>query len=206
MLKAILINPSIFKSYDVRGVYPADFNENVASEITKAYIKFFDVKKIVLGRDVRESGEKLFEAVKNTFIEYGVDILDIGVVSTDMFYFTVGSEGVDGGITISASHNPREWNGMNFCKKGAEPISSETGLSQMKDLILNKNLNLEKPSKKGSVKKIDILDNFIKKSISFIDVSKIKSFKIVANANFGVDFIILKRTIELYNLPLTLVP
>lgn len=200
------INPLIFKSYDVRGIYPTDFNEKIASEIAKSYIKIFKAKNVVLGRDVRESGEKIFESVKNTFIEHGVDVLDIGVVSTDMFYFAVGSRDVDGGITISASHNPREWNGMNFCKKNAEPISSETGLFQMKDLILNNDLEIKKTGKIGLVRKIDVLEDFIKKSISFIDVSGIKPFKIVANANFGVDFIILKKAVEMYNLPLILIP
>ncbi|HKC14849.1 MAG TPA: phosphomannomutase/phosphoglucomutase [Patescibacteria group bacterium] len=200
------INPSIFKSYDVRGIYPTEFNEEVATAITKAYIKFFGVKKVILGRDVRESGDKLFEAVKNTFINNGIDVTDIGVVSTDLFYFAVGSSDVDGGITISASHNPREWNGMNFCKRNAEPISSETGLSQMKDLILKNSIDLPGATKKGTLSKKDFLEEFIKKSVSFIDISNIKPFKIVANANFGVDFIILKKAVEMYNLPLTLVP
>lgn len=200
------INPSIFKSYDVRGIYPIDFNEKIASQITQAYIKVFGVKKVILGRDVRESGEKLFESIKNTFIDKGVDVVDIGVVSTDMFYFAVGANDVDGGITVSASHNPREWNGMNFCKRGAEPISSETGLFEMRDLILNNNFEIPNLQTKGKVEKKEVLEEFIKKSISFIDVSKITPKRIVANANFGVDYVILKKAVEIYNLPLTLIP
>lgn len=200
------INPTIFKSYDIRGIYPTDFNEEIASKITKAYIKLFNVRKIILGRDVRESGYKLFESIKNTFVNKGVNVVDIGVVSTDMFYFAVGSNDVDGGLTISASHNPREWNGINFCKKGAEPISSESGLYEMRDLILNNNFEIPDSRTKGTVEKKDVLEDFIKKSVSFIEVNKIKPKKIVANANFGVDFLILKKAVEMYNLPLTLVP
>ncbi len=201
------INPSIFKSYDVRGVYPKEFNEEIASLITAAYIEIFKPQKVVLGRDVRESGPKLFDAALNTFIDCGVDVLDIGVVSTDMFYFAVGSLPVDGGITISASHNPKEWNGMNFCKSKALPISSLTGLTQIRDVVLKTSTNkLPKNLQKGKIERKDVMSDFIKKSISFIDINTLKPKKIVANANFGIDVLILKKAIEMYNLPITLVP
>jgi len=200
------INTSIFKSYDVRGIYPTDFNEDIANKITHAYIKLFTPKKVVLGRDVRESGESLFNSILKTFIESGVNVLDIGMVSTDEFYFAVGNNDVDGGITVSASHNPREYNGMNFCKRGAEPISGETGLSQMKDLILNDQYEVPKAATPGLVTKINVRDDFIKKAVAFIDKDSLKPMKIVANANFGVDYLILSRTIELFKLPLTIIP
>ena len=145
------INSGIFKSYDVRGIYPTDFNEDIANKITQAYIKLFSPKKVVLARDVRESGESLFNSILKSFIDAGVNVLDIGVVSTDEFYFAVGDNDVDGGITVSASHNPREYNGMNFCKKDAEPISGDTGLSQMKDLIINDQYTVENAATPGTV-------------------------------------------------------
>ena len=199
------VNPSIFKSYDVRGIYPTDFNEETARQITLAYIEVFKSRKVVLGRDVRESGESLFNASLSAFLDSGVDVIDIGVVSTDVFYFAVGSLPVDGGITISASHNPREYNGMNFCKKNAEPISSQTGLFQMRDLIL-KGLSQKTSEVKGKVEKKDVLENFLKKSASFIEFESLKPKKIVANANFGVDVIMLKKAVEMFGLPLTIVP
>src|SRR4051812_38618686 len=116
------INPQIFKSYDIRGIYPKDFNEEIAYHVAQAYVSYFHPTTVVLGRDVRESGESLFNAALEGFVNAGVNVIDIGVVSTDEFYFAVGSLPVDGGITISASHNPREYNGMNFCKKNAEPV------------------------------------------------------------------------------------
>ncbi len=200
------IKQDIFKSYDVRGVYPTDFNEDIASKITQSYIKLLNPKKVVLGRDVRESGESIFNSILKAFVDAGVDVLDIGVVSTDEFYFAVGSNDVDGGITVSASHNPREYNGMNFCKRGAEPISGDTGLQQMKDMILNDQYEVQKSQTPGSVTKIDIRDDFIKKAVSFIDKDSLKPMKIVANANFGLDYLILSKAIKMFNLPLTVVP
>lgn len=200
------IDPKIFKSYDIRGVYPKEFNEESAREITKAYIQFLNPKKVVLGRDVRESGESLFNIILKTFIEAGVDVLDIGVVSTDEFYFAVGNSDVDGGITVSASHNPREYNGMNFCKRGAEPISGDSGLKKMRDMIINNQLKDKTSEKAGTVTKIDVTNDFIKSSISFIDKNLIKPMKVVANANFGVDYILLKKAVDLYELPLSLIP
>ncbi|MCL5438956.1 MAG: phosphomannomutase/phosphoglucomutase [Patescibacteria group bacterium] len=199
------INSSIFKSYDVRGIYPTDFNEEIAEKITKAYIKILTPKKVVLGHDVRKSGESLHASIMNTFVESGVDVLDIGLVSTDMFYFAVGKLETDGGITVSASHNPAEYNGMNFCKKNAEPVSSETGLNKIKELILNDNLELPASAKKGIIEKRDIMDDFIKSVVSFVDIKNIKPVKLVANANFGVDAVILKKIIQIYNLPLDVI-
>lgn len=200
------INAQIFKSYDVRGIYPTDFNEDIANRITQSYIKLFSPKKVVLGRDVRESGESLFTSILNAFINAGIDVLDIGIVSTDEFYYAVGSNDVDGGITVSASHNPREYNGMNFCKRNAEPISGDTGLNQMKDMVLSDNYQVADAQKKGTVEKIDVREGFIKNAVSYIDKNLLKPMKIVANANFGVDYIILKKAIEMYNLPLTVIP
>jgi phosphomannomutase len=200
------INPSIFKSYDLRGIYPTDFNEEIAKAVVKAFITLYKPKTVVLGRDVRTSGESLFNASLEQFTECGVNVIDIGVVSTDMFYFAVGSSDVDGGITISASHNPAEWNGMNFCKRGAVPISGDTGLNQIKEIIQKGAYELPAATQKGKVEKKDVLDEFLKKAASFIDTSKIKPLKIVANANFGIDFKIISKAKELFNLPIEFVP
>lgn len=199
------MNQNIFKAYDVRGVYPTEFNEDLAYKISQAYVRLFHPKSVVLGRDVRESGKSLFNAALSGFIDAGVDVIDIGVVSTDTFYFAVGQLPVDGGITISASHNPREYNGMNICKSGAEPISSETGLFDIRDSILNDESKM-KASQKGKVEKKDVTENFLKRCVSFIDPKSIKPVKIVANANFGVDVILFKKAIEMYGLPITIVP
>lgn len=199
------INPGIFKSYDIRGIYPQDFNEEIAYAITQAYVKLHQPKKVVLGRDVRESGESIFNSSLKAFLDAGVQVIDIGVVSTDMFYFAVGSLPVDGGITISASHNPREYNGMNFCGKGADSISSESGLYVIRDLVL-KDTSPIQSDKKGSVEKKDITDGFIKMVTSYVDPSLLKPVKIVANGNFGIDVVLLQKAVADYKLPIEIIP
>lgn len=199
------INPSIFKSYDIRGIYPQDFNEEIAYKIAQAYVKIFNPKKVVIGRDVRISGPTIFAAVSNAFMDAGVNVVDLGLVSTDEFYFAAGSLPVDGGMTISASHNPREWNGINLCKKGAEPIYSETGINDIKALVLN-GFDPIVSETKGSIEKMDISSDFLKNVISYIDIKNIKPVKIVANANFGMDVVLLTKAIRMFNLPITLIP
>jgi phosphomannomutase len=199
------LQTEIFKSYDIRGLYPSQIHEEIVYKIVEAYIAIFKPKKVVLGRDVRESGESLFSSALASFVDHGIDVIDIGIIPTDAFYFAVGSLGVDGGITISASHNPREWNGLNFCKKGAEPISLATGLSAIKEFILN-NSKLPLGIEKGVVEKKDISDEYLRNALSFVEPKNLKPFKIVANANFGVDVVLLKKAVELFHLPITLIP
>lgn len=201
----MIINPDIFKAYDVRAIYPTDLNEESTYAIVQAYIKLFKPKKVVLGKDVRESGPSLFASALKAFLDAGVDVIDIGTVSTDTYYFAAGSIDCDGGITISASHNPREYNGLNFCLRGAEPVSSENGLLEIRDLVLKDSTPIM-AEKRGTVTQQDITEEFLKRAISFIDPSKLKPMKIVANANFGVDVILLKKAIEMFNLPLTIFP
>lgn len=201
----MIINPEIFKSYDIRGIYPTDFNEEIAAKIVEAYIYLFKPKKVVLGRDVRESGGSLFNSVLQSFLKNCIDVIDIGVVSTDVFYFAVGELPVDGGITISASHNPREWNGLNFCKKGAEPISGSTGLHAMRDLIAQ-GFSLPPAQNKGTVEQKDVTEDFLRRVVGFADLKNLKPVKIVANANFGVDVVMLRKAIKMFDLPITLIP
>ena len=199
------IPSEIFKSYDIRGIYPKDLNEDIVYRIIQGYVKVFNPKKVVVGRDVRESGKTLSNAAVSAFTDAGVDVIDIGVVSTDEYYFAVGELPCDGGVTISASHNPREWNGLNFCKKGAEPVSSKSGLYEIRDLIIKDDSPI-KSERKGKVMAKSVTDDFIRKSVSFVDITKLKPKKIVANGNFGVDVVLLRRAVDLFNLPLEIVP
>lgn len=178
-------NLDIFRAYDIRGIYPQEVNEELAYKIGQAYAKFLNPKTVILGRDVRTSGPALFEAVKNGLIDHGVNVVDIGVVSTDMMYFAVADYGYDGGLMVTASHNPREYNGFKMVREKGKPISGDSGIMEIRDLFL-KNYNYQAPQK-GEVAARDVIDDYVQKVLSVVDIQKIKShsFKIVANINFG---------------------
>ncbi|MBI3305811.1 phosphomannomutase/phosphoglucomutase [Candidatus Nomurabacteria bacterium] len=177
------INLDIFHAYDIRGIYPDQINEELGYKTAQAYAKFINPKNVVLGRDVRESGPVIFEAVKKGLLDHGVDVIDIGVVTTDMLYFTVANYGYDGGIIISASHNPREFNGLKLVKKSAVPISGDSGVYDIRDLVLNDYQYQAK--NKGEIIRKDVLEDYLARCLSLINISKIKPFKVVVNGMFG---------------------
>ncbi|TSC93102.1 MAG: phosphomannomutase [Candidatus Berkelbacteria bacterium Licking1014_7] len=193
---------TIVRAYDVRGKYPEMVNEEIVYDLVQGYIKFVKPKKVVVSRDVRESGPELQKAVIKSFIDSGVDVIDVGIVSTDMFYFAISHLGVDGGITVSASHNPAEDNGLNMAKKGAEPISGDSGLNVIKESALEG--ERIKTDKIGRVEKNNVLPEFVDFVCSFIDTQKIKPFKIIANPNCGLQGKIFQEIIKKKNLPVDL--
>lgn len=180
------IDTSIFKAYDIRGVYPQEINEEIFYKIAQAYAKFLGLsggEKIVLGRDVRLSGPALFAAMKQGLTDHGVDVVDIGVVSTDMMYFAVANSGYAGGLVITGSHTPREMNGVKMVRKMAEPISGDSGIPQIRDLVLSGYAH--KAAAPGRVTTQDILEDYLAKVLSVIDRNRIRPTKLVANINFG---------------------
>lgn len=177
------INPKIFKAYDIRGVYPSQINEEAIYDIAQAYVKFFKPKNLVLGRDVRIHGKSLFESAKGAILDLGVDVIDVGIISTDMLYFTVPFYNYDGGITISASHNPPQFNGLKMVRKGSLGISRDSGLAEIQKMALSNQKTVL--SKKGKVVKKNILDDYLIHVRKFANLEKIKPLKIVGNANFG---------------------
>lgn len=193
------VDPTIFRAYDVRGVYPNQLNEEIAYKIAQAYCKFINPKKVALGYDVRLSGPALFESVKNGFIDHGVDVVDIGLVSTEILYFTVGDYGYDGGIAISASHLDREWNGMKITREHAYPISGGSGMEEIKKIVLDGYSHKAEVS--GAVSKKNVMDAYLNKCLSFVDLNKIKPLKVVANAMFGLAL----ENIKKLNLPIELI-
>lgn len=193
------IDQTIFKAYDIRGVYPDQINEDAVYKIAQAYAKLFNPQSVVLGRDVRLSGPSLWEAAKKGLIDHGVDVIDIGVVSTDMMYFAVANYGYDGGITISASHNPKEYNGMKLVRADAVPVSGDTGIEDIKKLVLE-NYTHQAPIN-GELKHREVQAEYLEKCLTFIDVRKIKPFMVVANAMFGSAL----ENVSKMNLPIKLV-
>jgi phosphomannomutase len=181
----VRVNPGLFKSYDVRGIYPSELSDEIAYEIGRCFVPQIKARRIVVGRDMRPSGERLFQAFAQGATESGSDVTSIGMVSTDALYFAVGKYGFDGGVMITASHNPAQYNGMKFTRAQAEAISLETGLAAIRDM-LNANELPPPAEQRGSIERRDVLDDFAEHCLSFIDRSKIKPFKIAVDAGNGM--------------------
>lgn len=172
----------IFKAYDVRGIYPEQLNERAAYRIGEAFAAVRKPKKVAVGRDVRISGENLKKDLISAFLASGVDVTDVGVITTDQLYFAVGRYGFDGGISVTASHNPADYNGFKFSEKGGAPISSENLLA-IRDWAISDNES--KKGQSGQLDKLEIIDDYVKHVLAYVDKKKIKPLKVVANANFG---------------------
>jgi phosphomannomutase len=179
------VNWDIFRAYDIRGVYPADIDEEAYYRIAKAYTYLFQPTTMVVGRDARVTSAQLAESLISGFVDAGVDVIDIGGITTDMLYFAVGAYDYSGGIVVSASHNPKEYNGAKMVREKAAAISSDTGLFDIRDALKAGKDKEVAADKKGTVKERDVLDDYLKHVLSFIDTSVIKPFKFVGNANFG---------------------
>lgn len=192
----------IFKAYDVRGIYPQEIDEEAVFQIALGFVDFLKPQKVALGRDVRFSSPALFESAKEALISRGIEVWDIGEITTDQLYFAVAYYNLDGGMTITASHNPKEYNGIKFVRKHSLPISVDNGLLDIKELALK----AEKGSGGGNVKKVEIIDDYLDFLVKIVEIDKIKPFKFVANPNFGVAGENLKKLIEKYKLPCQFIP
>jgi len=180
------IDPQIFRDYDIRAIIPDQLDEDGLRRITKAIIFHLQPKTIQVGRDMRTTSPKFHQAFIETALESGVDVVDLGLVSTDMLYFAAGKYNEDLAITISASHNPPEYNGMKIVKKGAVAVSGESGIYQIRDLAVSiKKLDIES-KRKGVLKKRDIMAAWIEHLVSFIDLGKMKPFKVVVDTGNGM--------------------
>ncbi len=175
----------IFKSYDIRGIYPSELNEDFAYRVGRCFVPLLRAKRVVVGRDMRPSGEPLFEAFARGACEAGADVADVGLVSTDALYFAVGKYGFDGGVMITASHNPARYNGMKMTRAFAEAISLDTGLSEIRDRIAAGTLP-PAASKPGTISHASVLDDFADHCLSFVDRTAIKPFKIAVDAGNGM--------------------
>lgn len=191
------MDPRIFKAYDIRGIYPDQINEEVAYKVGQGYGQVISPRKpVVVGMDVRIHSEILKKALIQGLTDSGLDVVDVGLISTEMLYFAVGYYRLGGGIQVTASHNPAEYNGFKMTRAEAVPISIETGLSEIRELIIQKRESIFR-KKKGSVTKKEILDDFVRFALTFVDRKKIKPFRIAYNPNFGFEGIVLQRTKEL---------
>lgn len=177
-----MMDRTIFKAYDVRGIFPEQVNKKVSGRIGEAFAAVLHPKKVGVGRDVRDSGESLKSELIEALLASGVDVVDIGVITTDQLYFSVGKYGFDAGISVTASHNPSQYNGLKFSESGGAPISSEN-LKAISDWAVS---DRQAPrGQRGKLSKLEIIDDYIEHVLSYIDTSNVKPFHILANANFG---------------------
>jgi len=149
-----------FKAYDIRGVVPSELNTELAYNIARGYKKFTGCKSVVIGHDVRKSSPELSQALTNGFLDSGVDVIDIGMCGTEMVYFGTSFLNADGGIMITASHNPPEYNGMKFVREKSIPISYDSGLNTIEEIISGGDFEPLSDTK-GNYTKRDISDDFI---------------------------------------------
>ena len=176
------MNPKIFKSYDIRGIYPDDLDEKTAFLAGQAYANLTGVKKVVIGRDMRIGSERLGESFAAGLIDQGVAVDDLGQMPIDAVYFATGFYEYDGGIYVTASHNPKEYNGFKMVvrDKGTEMIRG----NQLYEFLRDKSFTSKEP--KGKIKARDVISDYLKHVLSFADVEKIKPFKIVVDAGNGM--------------------
>ena len=186
------IDPTIFKAYDIRGVYPEQINENIVYKVAQAYAKLVNPKTVVVGHDMRLSGEAFHEAVTRGLTDAGVNVLDIGLVSTDTMYFAAVFLEADGGIQATASHNPKEFGGLKMVRKNGRPISGDSGIYEIRDLVIS-NFQFPISNPRGKVTHCDISKEYLEHILKTIDVSVLKPLKVVADTNFGMASVTLKR-------------
>jgi phosphomannomutase len=179
------INASIFKAYDVRGLYPEEINEEAARLIGRGFVAYLNARRIAVSRDMRLSSP----AIASAFIEgarlQGADVVDYGMMATDMLYFAVARDGHDGGVQITASHNPKQYNGIKMVRKEAFPLSGDSGINDIRDMIAASRLPAPAAAT-GSLTQASVVDDYVKHVLSFIDVSIIKPFNVVLDAGSGM--------------------
>ncbi len=172
-----------FKAYDVRGRVPDQLNEEIARRIGRAYAEVVKPQQVVVGHDIRLSSEAIKAAVTQGLLEQGVDVYDIGLCGTEEIYFATSHAGMDGGIAITASHNPKDYNGMKFVREESRPISGDTGLFDIKAFAeLDKFTPAEKP---GQLYPLDTSEAYVEHLLSYVDVASLSPLKIVVDAGNG---------------------
>jgi phosphomannomutase len=197
------LDPKVFKAYDVRGIYPAELDEEGARAIGRAYVEQFEPKAIAVGRDMRLSSRSIQEGFARGAGEAGADVLDIGMIGTEMLYHAVGELGLDGGATITASHNPKEYTGAKIVRRGALPVGADSGLLEIRDRALSLQ-DMPRYPVPRRVQKRDVYPGFVEKVLSFIDPSAVGPLRVVIDAANGMAGAMLPPILE--RLPVEAVP
>src|SRR5437868_1758545 len=177
-----MLDPKVFKAYDVRGLYPTELDEEGAYAIGRAVVQQFEPKRFAVGRDMRLSSPAMAAAAIRGAADGGADVVDLGMIGTEMRYFAVGALGLDGGLTVTASHNPREYTGMKIVRRGALPVGGDSGLQQIRERARSP----FGPPKQGSSRAEDVYPAFTDRVLSFIDPAAVQPLRVVVDAANGM--------------------
>ena len=172
-----------FKAYDIRGKLGEELNDGIAYRIGRAYAQHLNARRVVVGGDVRLTSEPLKQALARGLMDAGADVIDIGMTGTEEVYFAAFHLDVDGGIEVTASHNPMDYNGMKFVGRCAQPISGESGLREIQQIAESQ--EFEKPTAQGTLKQASILDAYVDHLLGYINPESLKPLKLVVNAGNG---------------------
>jgi phosphomannomutase len=189
------ISASIFKAYDVRGLYPSEVNEDAARQIGRGFVAYLQANRIAVSRDMRVSSPAVAAAFIDGARQQGADVVDYGMLATDMMYFAVARDGHDGGAQITASHNPKQYNGIKLVRREAFPLSGEAGLGEIHDMIANGTLPAPTEGH-GTLSTLDVIDDYVAHVMSFIDPALIKPFTVVLDAGSGMAGLVAPKLFE----------
>ena len=189
------INSDIFKAYDIRGLYPKELNEEIARLIGRGFAAYLKVPAVAVSRDMRVSSPALTSAFIEGVRDQGTDVIDYGMMATDMLYFAVVRDELGGGAQITASHNPGQYNGVKLVRAGALPLSGDAGIGDIRDMIATDRLPATAATR-GSVSTRNVVDDYVAKVMSFIDPAVIKPFTVVLDAGSGMAGLVAPRLFE----------
>ena len=190
-----VLDPKVFKAYDVRGIYPTELDEDGAYAIGRAYAEHFEPRKIAVGHDMRISSPAMADAFTNGAADAGTDVLRLGLVGTEMVYFAVGELGLDGGAAVTASHNPKEYTGMKIVRAGALPVGGESGLLDVRDRAMAGS-DRSGGLSPGQVADYDVWPAYVERVLSFVDVGAIEPLRVVIDAANGMAGAMLPPVLE----------
>jgi phosphomannomutase len=188
-----VLDPKVFKAYDVRGVYPTELDEDGAYKIGRAYVEEFEPRRIAVGRDMRLSAPAMAAAVTEGAADGGADVLELGLVGTEMLYYAVGELGLDGGICVTASHNPKQYTGMKIVRRGALPVGGDSGLDKVQRRA---EAGFGDVARRGEVRAQDVWAGFVDKVLSFVDEGSFEPLRIVVDAANGMAGTMLPPVLE----------
>jgi phosphomannomutase len=187
------VNPGIFKAYDIRGIYPDDLNEEAGYAIGRAFVTFLQVETVVVGRDMRLSSPQMFDAVSRGLMDQGADVISIGMVSTDQYYYACATLG-HAGIMVTASHNPAQYSGFKMVRKMPQLLSGDSGIQDLRRIVEND--DFATPTRQGHMTEQDLSEPFVQMLLSLIDVEALAPLKVIADTGNGMVGPSLKRVYD----------